>query len=108
MPHANCSGGNSRAGWLYRVQNRLRHAIVDMDAPLAEVPEEGTPVLAAGPIIGSSSGLEAGSAAVLSDVLAGHPRLASGGTIEVHEMLPTPGISTAAPGAAIPGDSWTG
>ncbi len=67
-------------------------AIVDMGAPLAEGPEAETPVPAAGQIIGGYSVLEAESPAALSDVLAGHPHLASGGTIEVHEMLPTPGM----------------
>ncbi len=67
-------------------------AIVDMGAPLAEVSEAGTPVPAAGNIIGGYSILDAESPAALSDVLAGHPHLESGGTIEVHEMLPTPGM----------------
>jgi hypothetical protein len=67
-------------------------AIVDMGAPLAEVTEAGTPVPAAGHIIGGYSILEAESPAALTDVLAGHPHLESGGTIEVHEMLPTPGM----------------
>lgn len=67
-------------------------AIVDMGAPLAEVSEAGTPVPAAGQIIGGYSMLEAESPAALSDVLAEHPHLAWGGTIEVHEMLPAPGM----------------
>ena len=67
-------------------------AIVDMGAPLAEVPDAGTPVLAPGHIIGGYSVLAAESPGALSDVLAGHPHLESGGTIEVHDMLPTPGM----------------
>jgi hypothetical protein len=67
-------------------------AIVDMGAPLAGVSEAGTPVPAAGQIIGGYSILEAQSAAALGEVLAGHPHLESGGTIEVHEMLPAPGM----------------
>jgi hypothetical protein len=71
---------------------RVGPAIVDMGAPLAEVPAAGTPVPAAGHIIGGYSVLEAESPAALSDMLTGHPHLESGGTIEVHEMLPTPGM----------------
>src|SRR5215470_8404824 len=67
-------------------------AIVDMGVSLAEVPAVGTPVPAAGHIIGGYSVLEAELLVALSDVLAGHPHLESGGTIEVHEMLPTPGM----------------
>lgn len=67
-------------------------AIVDMGAPVAGVPDAGTPVPAAGQIIGGYSVLEAESPSALSDVLAGHPHTASGGTIEVHEILPTPGM----------------
>ena len=67
-------------------------AIVDMGAPLAEVTEAGTPVPAAGHIIGGYSVLQADSPAQLSEVLAGHPHLEWGGTIEVHEILPTPGM----------------
>jgi len=65
---------------------------VDMGAPLAEVPDAGTPVSAAGHIIGGYSILEAESPSALSDVLDGHPHLESGATIEVHEMLPPPGM----------------
>jgi hypothetical protein len=67
-------------------------AIVDMGAPLAEVAGAGTPVPAAGHIIGGYSILQAGSPSELSEVLAGHPHLESGGTIEVQEILPTPGM----------------
>jgi hypothetical protein len=56
------------------------------------VPEAGTPVPAAGHIIGGYSVLEAESSSAITDVLAGHPHLESGGTIEVHEILPTPGM----------------
>jgi hypothetical protein len=76
--------------WMKWAQN-AGPAIADMGAPLAEVPEAGTPVPAAGHIIGGYSILEAESPAALSEVLAGHPHLEWGGTIEVHEMLPTPG-----------------
>jgi hypothetical protein len=67
-------------------------AIVDMGAPLAEVTDAGTPVAAAGQIIGGYSILQAESPADLSNVLEGHPHLESGGTIEVHELLATPGM----------------
>ena len=67
-------------------------AIVDMGAPMAGVTEAGTPVPAEGHIIGGYSILQAESPAELSNVIAGHPHLESGGTIEVQELLPTPGM----------------
>ncbi|HSR85452.1 MAG TPA: hypothetical protein VLM11_14860 [Streptosporangiaceae bacterium] len=79
------------AAWMQWAE-RAGPAIVDMGAPLAEVAEAGTPVPAAGHIIGGYSVLAAASPAALSDLLAGHPHLESGGTIEVHEVLPTPGM----------------
>src|SRR5215475_15323244 len=85
------SAREQMAAWMQWAQ-KAGPAIVDMGAPLAEVPAAGTPVPAAGNIIGGYSVLEAESPAALSDVLAGHPHVESGGTIEVHEMLPTPGM----------------
>lgn len=81
----------SMEAWM-RWAQKAGPSIVDMGAPLAEVAEAGTPVHAAGQIIGGYSILQAESPAALSDVLTGHPHLESGGTIEVHEMLPTPGM----------------
>jgi hypothetical protein len=67
-------------------------AIVDLGSPLAAVIDAGTPVPAEGHVIGGYSILEAESPADLSKVLAGHPHLQWGGTIEVHEVLPAPGM----------------
>ena len=67
-------------------------AVVDLGSPLAEVTGAGTPVSAPGHIIGGYSVMQAESPAELSEVLAGHPHLEFGGTIEVHEMLAMPGM----------------
>ena len=67
-------------------------ALVDLGAPLAEVTGAGTPVPAPGQVIAGYSVLQADSPADLSRVLEGHPHLGWGGTIEVHEILPPPGM----------------
>jgi hypothetical protein len=67
-------------------------AIVDMGSPLDAVSGVGTPVPAAGHVIGGYSILQADSEEELAAVLEGHPHLAWGGTIEVHEILPAPGM----------------
>ncbi len=67
-------------------------AVVDLGSPLAEVTGAGTPVSAPGHIIGGYSIMRAESPAELSRVLTGHPHLEWGGTIEVHELLPAPGM----------------
>lgn len=63
-------------------------AIVDLGAPLA--PAAGTTV--SGDAVGGFSILQAESADALREVLEGHPHSAQGGTIEVHELLPIPGM----------------
>jgi YCII-related domain len=63
-------------------------AIVDLGSPLA--PAAGTTV--SGDSIGGFSILQAESAEALQTVLEGHPHTAHGGTIEVHEFLPIPGM----------------
>lgn len=67
-------------------------AMVDLGSPLGEVSGVGTPVPAAGHVIGGYSILQAESEPELAAVLEGHPHLEWGGTIEVHEMLPMPGM----------------
>jgi YCII-related domain len=63
-------------------------AIVDLGAPVAATP--GTKV--SGDEIGGFSILQADSADALRSVLEGHPHTAQGGTIEVFEFLPIPGM----------------
>jgi YCII-related domain len=63
-------------------------AIVDLGSPVA--PAAGTTV--SGDPIGGFSILQAESAEALQAVLEGHPHSAQGGTIEVHEFLPIPGM----------------
>lgn len=68
--------------------NKAGPAIVDLGSPLA--PAAGTTV--SGDSIGGFSILQAESAEALQTVLEGHPHLMQGGTIEVHEFLPIPGM----------------
>jgi hypothetical protein len=63
-------------------------AIVDLGSPLA--PAAHTTV--SGNAVGGFSILQADSAEALEEVLEGHPHSAQGGTIEVHECLPIPGM----------------
>jgi hypothetical protein len=67
-------------------------ALVDFGSPLAEVSGAGTPVPAPGHMIAGYSILQADSDAELAEIIQGHPHLAMGGTIEVHEMLAPPGM----------------
>jgi hypothetical protein len=67
-------------------------ALVDFGTPLAEVSGAGTPMAAPGHLIGGYSVLQADSEAELSKIVESHPHLAMGGTIEVLEMLPMPGM----------------
>ena len=67
---------------------RAGQAIVDFGSPLA--PAAGTTV--SGDAVGGYSILQAESAEALQEVLDGHPHSAQGGTIEVHECLPIPGM----------------
>jgi hypothetical protein len=68
--------------------NRAGTAIVDLGSPLT--PAADTAV--SGDSIGGFSILQAASAEELRSVLEGHPHTAHGGTIEVHEFLPIPGM----------------
>lgn len=63
-------------------------AVVDLGSPLSLVAAGGD----AGDPIGGYSILQAPDAPALNAVLDGHPHLASGGTIEVLEFLPMPGM----------------
>ena len=63
-------------------------AIVDLGSPVA--PAAGATV--SGDPIGGFSILQADSAEALQGVLEGHPHSAQGGTIEVLEFLPIPGM----------------
>jgi hypothetical protein len=69
---------------------RAGEAIVDLGSPL--VPAQGAQHADGGDLIGGYSILQAESAAALAAVLEGHPHSAMGGTIEVHEFLPMPGM----------------
>jgi len=61
-------------------------AIVDLGAPLAPV------TAGEGDWIGGFSILQADSAQAVQAVLEGHPHTAQGGTIDVHEFIPMPGM----------------
>jgi hypothetical protein len=63
-------------------------AIVELGAPLGVIDAGGD----AGDPIGGFSVLQADSAEALQRVLDGHPHTAMGGTIEVLEFLPMPGM----------------
>jgi len=63
-------------------------AVVDLGSPLSVVAAGGD----AGDPIGGYSILQAADATALNAVLDGHPHLASGGTIQVLEFLPMPGM----------------
>jgi hypothetical protein len=69
-------------------------AIVDLGSPLAPSIALGTTATAdaASSEIGGFSILQAESAEALTDVLAGHPHLGWGGSIEVLEFLAIPGM----------------
>jgi hypothetical protein len=77
----------SMADWMAWA-GRAGPAIIDLGSPLA--PAAGTTV--SGDSVGGFSILEAESAEALQAVLDGHPHSAQGGTIEVHEFLPIPGM----------------
>jgi len=63
-------------------------AIVDLGSPVA--PAAGTTV--SGASVDGFSILQAESAEALQAVLEAHPHTAQGGTIEVYECLPVPGM----------------
>ena len=63
-------------------------AVVDLGSPLSVVSAGGD----AGDPIGGYSVLQAADAAALESVLDGHPHTVWGGSIEVLEFLPMPGL----------------
>ena len=63
-------------------------AIVDLGSPL----QPATGGAGTGDPIGGFSILQAESAQALQEVMAGHPHTTHGGTIEVLEFLPIPGM----------------
>jgi hypothetical protein len=73
--------------WMAWAQ-RAGDAVVDLGVPLNVVESGGD----AGDPIGGYSILQADDASALEKVLDGHPHSAMGGTIEVLEFLPMPGM----------------
>ena len=73
--------------WMAWAQ-RAGDAVVDLGSPLAVVEPGGD----AGDPIGGFSVLQADDAEALVKVLDGHPHTAMGGTIEILEFLPMPGM----------------
>jgi hypothetical protein len=71
---------------------RAGDALVDFGSPLAEASGAGTPVPAEGQMISGYSILQADSEAAVTKIIESHPHIAQGGTIEVLEMLPPPGM----------------
>jgi len=66
-------------------------AIVDLGAPLAEAGRAG-PAGAGGTHITGFSVLQAESAEALTAILDGHPHLGMGGSIDILEFMPVPGM----------------
>jgi hypothetical protein len=73
--------------WMAWAQ-RAGDAVVDLGSPLNVVEAGGD----AGDPIGGFSVLQADDAEALVKVLDGHPHVAMGGTIEILEFLPMPGM----------------
>jgi hypothetical protein len=73
--------------WMTWAQ-KAGEAVVDLGAPLGIVEPGGD----AGDPIGGYSILQAESVHALGEVLDGHPHIAWGGTIEILEILPMPGM----------------
>jgi hypothetical protein len=73
--------------WMAWAQ-RAGDAVVDFGSPLNLVESGGD----AGDPIGGYSVLQADDADALGKVLDGHPHTAMGGTIEILEFLPMPGM----------------
>jgi hypothetical protein len=66
-------------------------AIVDLGSPLADAGQVGPPLSESEHVTGFSI-LQADSAEALTAILDGHPHLEMGGTIEILEFLPIPGV----------------
>jgi hypothetical protein len=71
--------------WMAWAQ-RAGDAIVDLGTPLTAASAGANPGL------GGYSILEAASADAVQALLAGHPHTSTGGTIDVYECLPLPGM----------------
>jgi hypothetical protein len=78
------AGMDAWAAWA----GKAGEAIVDLGAPLGVVEAGGD----AGDPIGGFSILQADSADAVQRALDGHPHAAMGGTIEILEYLPVPGM----------------
>jgi hypothetical protein len=66
-------------------------AIVDLGSPLADAAHLG-PSAPSSPHVTGFSVLQAESADALTAILDGHPHLEMGGSIEILEFLPVPGM----------------
>jgi hypothetical protein len=77
-------------GWM-RWAGQAGGALVDLGSPLASAAMVGAKADGGTPI-GGFSVLEADSADGVRKVLDGHPHLEGGGTVEVLEFLPIPGM----------------
>jgi hypothetical protein len=66
-------------------------AIVDLGSPLADAAHLG-PSAPSSPHVTGFSVLQAESADALTAILDGHPHLDTGGSIEILEFLPVPGM----------------
>jgi hypothetical protein len=73
--------------WMSWAQ-RAGDAVVDLGSPLSVVEAGGD----SGDPVGGFSILQADDAEALTKVLDGHPHAAMGGTIEILEFLPMPGM----------------
>jgi hypothetical protein len=78
------AGMDAWSAWAQKAGN----AIVDLGSPVGVVEAGGD----AGDPIGGFSVLQADSADALRRTLDGHPHAAMGGTIEILEFLPMPGM----------------
>lgn len=82
------SGAESMREWMEWAAS-AGDAVIDLGSPTQTV---ANPDPGATSFIGGYSLLQADSAETLQTVLQGHPHLAWGGTIEVLELLPIPGM----------------
>ena len=81
------------SGEAWRVwATRVGYAITDLGAPLAHTSHVGAGAAGTDGVCGYSI-LEAGSADEVATILDGHPHLVTpGGSIEVLELIPVPGL----------------
>jgi hypothetical protein len=71
--------------------SKAGEAVVDLGSPLAEAAHLGPEAPASQHVTGFSI-LQAESADELNAILDGHPHLAMGGSVEILEFLPVPGM----------------